>query len=424
MIPVSELLGGKIHHLLQILLLIYLTGQLYLLILTIRLHRPKKLWIIMTVFFALGWFILVILSDTYFWYEGEPFVMVREAERLPWGIYLVYDILMMLYLLLTFLNCRKYLYTHLTDSSIKETIDLLPAGILIALPDGTVEMSNIQMNDLCEELTNRSLTDADQFWKEIEASGEAGQSHVLIRSEEDDDRLLFSKSPIIIEKQAFIQILATDVTERYRAIEEVQEKNRQLREYQNRMKNYQQLAVQTIRSEEILNARRIVHDQEGHALLTARYYLEHPDNVDPEALLLMLRQTNEFLLREAEDLEESDDDPVEEAASLAGMIGVKIVLSGDPPTDPKLRSLVGYAIRECAANTVKHGHGDLLFVSTERFPEGMKVRLINNGIAPTGPIHESGGLLSLRHMVEEMDGKMIVETKTSFTVELTLLGPG
>jgi hypothetical protein len=424
MTPVAELLGGKIHHLLQILLLIYLTGQLYLLILTIRLHRPKKLCFIMIVFFTLGWFILAILSDTYFWYEGEPFVMVREAERLPWGIYLVYEVLMMVYLLLAFLNCQKYLYSHLTDSSIKETIDLLPAGILIALPDGTVEMSNIQMNDLCEELTNRPLTNADHFWHEIIASGEAGQSHVLIRSEEDDDRLLFSKSPIIIEKQAFIQILATDVTERYQAIEEVQEKNRQLREYQNRMKNYQQLAVQTIRSEEILNARRIVHDQEGHALLTARYYLEHPDNVDPEALLLMLRQTNEFLLREAEDLEESDDDPVEEAASLAGMIGVKIVLSGDPPTDPKLRSLVGYAIRECAANTVKHGHGDLLFVSTERFPEGMKVRLENNGIAPTGPIRESGGLLSLRHMVEEMDGKMIVETKSSFTVELMLPGPG
>ena len=424
MIPVADLLGSKLHHMLQIILLIYLTGQLYLLILTVRLHRPKKFWIVMTAFFSLGWFILAMLSDTSYWYGAEPFFMIQAFERLPWGIYFLYEILMMGYLLVAFLECRRYLYTHLTDSSIKETIDLLPAGIMIALPDGTVEMSNVQMNDLCEELTNRPLTDANQFWEKIAASGEAGQNHVLIRSEEDEDALLFSKSPIIIEKQGFMQILATDVTERYQAIEEVQEKNRQLREYQNRMKNYQQLAVATIRSEEILNARRIVHDQEGHALLTARYYLEHPENVDPEALLLMLRQTNEFLLREAEDAEESDADPVEEAASLAGTIGVKIVLNGDPPTDPKLRSLVGYAMRECAANTVKHGHGDRLFVSMERVQDGLKIRLINNGIPATEPIRESGGLLSLRHMVEETKGKMVVTIKPSFTVELTLPGPG
>ena len=424
MIPVADLLGSKLHHLLQIILLIYLTGQLYLLILTVRLHRPQKFWIVMTAFFSLGWFILAMLSDISYRFGKETFFMVRAFEGLPWGFYLVYEILMMGYLFAAFLNCHRFIYTHLTDSSIKETIDLLPAGILISLPDGTVEMSNVQMNDLCEELTNRPLTNANQFWKTIKASGESGQSHVLIRSEEDDDALLFSRSPIMIEKQEYVQILATDVTERYQAIEEVQEKNRQLREYQNRMKSYQQLAAQTIRSEEILNARRIVHDQEGHALLTARYYLEHPENVNPEALLLMLRQTNEFLLREAEDTEESDTDPIEDAASMAGAIGVKIVISGDPPTDPKLRSLVGYAMRECAANTVKHGHGDFLFVSTERFPEGLKVRLINNGIEPTEPIRESGGLLSLRHMTEEAEGKMIIETKPSFTVELTLPGPG
>ena len=284
MIPVADLLGSKLHHLLQIILLIYLTGQLYLLILTVRLHRPQKFWIVMTAFFSLGWFILAMLSDISYRFGKETFFMVRAFEGLPWGFYLVYEILMMGYLFAAFLNCHRFIYTHLTDSSIKETIDLLPAGILISLPDGTVEMSNVQMNDLCEELTNRPLTNANQFWKTIKASGESGQSHVLIRSEEDDDALLFSRSPIMIEKQEYVQILATDVTERYQAIEEVQEKNRQLREYQNRMKSYQQLAAQTIRSEEILNARRIVHDQEGHALLTARYYLEHPE-LKPATLL-------------------------------------------------------------------------------------------------------------------------------------------
>ena len=426
MTPLASYVGHSLHHLIQILLLIYLTGQLYLLILTIRTHRTKRVYVPMLLLFSSGFVVMMVLSERSYIDQMPPNPVSSAFYQIPWAVHLLYEAALFIYLAFAFLNSRRYLHSHLTGTSIKETIDLLPAGILVALPDGTVQMSNVQMNDLCEELTGEPLNDARFYWEKVASSGRAGAESVLIRSEEDDDVMLFSQRRITIEKHEYIQRLATDVTERYQAIEDFREKNAQLREYQNRMKNYQQLAAQTIRSEEILNARRIVHDQVGHALLTARYYLEHPENVDPAALLLMLRQTNQFLLREAEDVEEPDD-PIEEAVGLARTIGVRIVTEGDYPAEPKVRRLIGYAMRECAANTVKHGHGDRLFVTIVPLSEqggGWKVQFENNGQPGDGPVRESGGLLNLRRMASEMSVVMQVGAQPSFAVKLTIPGPG
>ena len=425
MTPIGVYVGEWLHHLIQFLLLIYLTGQLYLMILSLRIHRTKRVYVPMVVLFLTGFFVLAIQSDRSYVFNMQPNQLVDLLYRIPWAVYLVYVVILFVYLFLAFLNSREYLHSHLTEASIKETIDLLPAGILIAQPDGTVQMSNVQMNDLCEELTGETLNDARRFWVSVAKAGEISEGHVLIRSEEDDDVIMFSRDLLSIEKQEFVQMLAADVTERYQAIEDIRTKNDQLREYQDRMKNYQQLAVQTIRSEEILNARRIVHDQVGHALLTARYYLEHPENVDAAALLEMLRQTNQFLLREAEDAEEVED-PIEEAAGLAQAIGVRISSQGNYPSEERARKLIGYAIRECAANTAKHGHGDLLYVTImplENTAGGWKVRLENNGLPAEEPIRESGGLLNLRRMASDMSAVMQVETKPIFAVELTIPGP-
>ncbi|MBO4887018.1 MAG: hypothetical protein J5589_01725 [Firmicutes bacterium] len=424
MTPIGLFVGQWLHHLIQFLLLIYLTGQLYLMILSFRLHRTKRVYVPMAILFLLGFVVLTILSDRSYVFDKQPNQLVDLLYRIPWAVYLAFVMILFIYLFLAFLNARAYMRSHLTEASIKETIDLLPAGILIAQPDGTVQMSNVQMNDLCEELTGETLSDARRFWVSVATAGEVSEGHVLIRSEEDDDVIMFSRDLLSIEKQEYVQMLATDVTERFQAIEDIREKNAQLREYQNRMKNYQQLAAQTIRSEEILNARRIVHDQVGHALLTARYYLEHPENVDAAALLEMLRQTNQFLLREAEEAEEPED-PIEEAAGLAQAIGVRISSQGSFPSEERARKLIGYAIRECAANTAKHGHGDVLYVTImplENGAGGWKVRLENNGLPADGPVRESGGLLNLRRMASDMSATMQVETKSAFAVELTIPG--
>ena len=222
-----------------------------------------------------------------------------------------------------------------------------------------------------------------------------------------------------MEGQDYQQLILTDVSDQYRIRDELREKNRHLREYQSRMKKYQQLSAEMIRSEEILNARRTVHDQVGHVLLTAGYYFSHPENVDKRALLEMLRQTNLFLLREAQE-DDMGSDPLGEGIRRAEAIGVKVVIHGQVPLTQRVRELTGYAIRECAANTVKHGDGDELTVSITPGKEEMEICFRNNGRTFEGAVRETGGLLSLRKMTEELSGQMRVQAAPVFEVIILL----
>ena len=104
---------------------------------------------------------------------------------------------------------------------------------------------------------------------------------------------------------------------------------------------------------------------------------------------------------------------------MAGSIGVVPVLSGDPPGREEVRSLLAAAIRECAANTVKHAGGDRLFVEISKDGTGTCMTISNNGDPPKAPIAESGGLLSLRRSVEDAGGQMTVKSLPVFRLKLS-----
>ena len=60
-------------------------------------------------------------------------------------------------------DTRRYRDSHLTQNSIKETMDLLPVGIAFARPDGTVVFRNVVMEELSLSLTGSMLFDMDKF---------------------------------------------------------------------------------------------------------------------------------------------------------------------------------------------------------------------------------------------------------------------
>ena len=91
---------------------------------------------------------------------------------------------------------------------------------------------------------------------------------------------------------------------------------------------------------------------------------------------------------------------------------MKVNISGVLPENEAARELVAQAIRECAANTVKHAGGDRLDVTLN----GGQAVFMGNGNAPVAPVTESGGLLMLRRKAESSGGGM----KLSYTPQLTM----
>ena len=234
----------------------------------------------------------------------------------------------------------------------------------------------------------------------------------LVRME-NGTALLFTETSLELDGRHLTQLSAEDVTEQFRVTQELEKKNARLRDLQYRMKSYQVHESELIMRQELLAARASVHNQLGGALLTGKYHLEHPESTDPEAVRAMLSQLNTYLLAEVEDPEPHTDE-YDDALRLASGIGVTVTVTGTVPTEGSRRTLLGKAIAECAANTVKHAGGDRLEVKVEN--GGFTIT--NNGAAPNKAIVPSGGLYTLRLAAEQAGGVMELESSPRFVLRI------
>lgn len=116
--------------------------------------------------------------------------------------------------------------------------------------------------------------------------------------------------------------------------------------------------------------------------------------------------------------EESDE--WEKVLHAAKTVQVKLTRTGPFPQEQPVKILLLTALRECLSNTVKHAKGHHLHLSVHERDSRWIAKLSNDGLPPQGPIEESGGLKTLRHMVEHVGGYMTTEHTPRFLLWLDL----
>lgn len=416
---VSEILMEAPGLWLRFCAMMLLPVQLGLLLRTIS---QKRGWLATVCAAAHALFCLLLLTllldgayrPDYLPYERALPGVTRWFLGLPWAGIAGAELLSALLCALTLQRTIRYQKSHPSAQSVKQTVDLLPTGICISGDDGLPLLSNLQMNACNLALTGSVYTDANTLWQTAQVCGEQ-QGDKLLVCLEDGRTLLMAKAPLQSDGRQYLQITAEDVTEQYCMTAELTEKNHNLRELQQRLKEYRKGQTELVIREELLSARTTVHNQLGGALLTGKYHLEHPDSADPETLQLLLRHLNTYLLSEAEE-PENGADPFECALKAAMGFGVQVALEGEVPAESTLRALLGQAIVECAANTVKHAGGDRLTVRLDK----RSFTVTNNGVAPTAAITPVGGLRSLQLAVEQAGGSMELEGSPAFRLTVRL----
>ncbi len=413
---------GSEALLLLMIALFLLIGQTAAFLLSLREKNSPKQTLIAALHLLVGFLVFVILLDGYdnVNYATIPRDTVQTGWfvfSLPWALYAAYLVLSALVLLYRFREYRQYKTNTVTPDAIRQAVDLLPEGICVSTEDGTVRLSNLKMDALCRELTGERLSDADRLWKGAEEKGEILGEAFLVRLNGQAWR--FSREPLEAEGRSYARTSAVNVTERFRITEELREKNAHLQEIRRRMKEAAELSGEMFVKQEEAAARSALHNELGQVLLMGRYCLEHPDSTDKSVVALMTRQMNRFLLGESRSPEQAFPDELSRAVWMAGSIGVTVELRGEAPRAAKARSLLAQAIRECAANTVKHAEGDRLFVDVTEQPAGVVISIRNNGRAPKGAIAESGGLLALRRSAETAGAGMTVESQPVFALHLS-----
>ena len=300
---------------------------------------------------------------------------------------------------------------QLSPISIKESCDHLPCALCFAWENGLPCLKNLKMDELSHLITGEALLNANDFWKTVEP-----QPIVTL---ENGQTWNFERVQMEASGRTVYQISGTNITEEARLRRELEEDNLRLNAMNRRLRQYGQDVQEATREKEILRAKTRVHDQIGHALLQTRQFLSGTQG-DAESVCTAWRQNVRLLLGKYAD--EQRADAFEQLSRAAQAIGVTIERSGVFPEDgTEAAQLAEAAAHECLTNLVRHAGGTRLEIIGEKTESGWRIRYLNDGKAPSGPIVEGSGLTALRARTEAACGAM--ETAHEPRFQLTLILP-
>lgn len=433
------MLSGKIQTFAGIVQMLLVTASAWMFVRACSLRLSKKILAFTFLFLSVQILFLQAVSDVtvVMTTEKKGTLLAHVAAHGPAG--LVLSVLAVS--VLTGIFQWSFLYKKsrdmITTRSIKESIDLLPDGVCFSTDRGMPILMNSRMRQLCTEFTGEGLMDTEKFWRDLR-NGNVRKGIRPLKQREaafiDTNGQVwdFRRSRLSYGGEKVTEISAVNITTQYHLHKELVERYERLNDVNSRLHHFSEEVEKVTREKEILAAKIKLHDEIGRSLLILRSYLtETPEKSiqteTPEksaqtekrdrSRLLPLWQYIVISMQEGTILKEREDSLLllkKEAADF----NVDIFLEGLLPANPSVRNVIFAAVRECAGNTAKHARGDRLFITIHDTEENTEVFITNNGNAPGGSIHETGGLKNLRKMVEERGGSMQIKSSPVFVLHL------
>ena len=409
--------GTWIWYVICVVALILFVGSLAVLFSFLMDKRRVAPVIIVLLNLLMTGLVIVVLMDCGKYFSDQRVYRAFQIAmfEVPYQIYLMVELISCVALFAMVIEGAKYRTDNVTPDSIQQAIDALPDGISISSKDGIVRLSNLKINTLSRALTGKVLTNAELFWDAVIKNGKEQGGSFLVDLP-DNEVWLFTKEDLRIDDADYDQITSMNVTERYKIIRELEEKHGHLQDIRRRMKEVSDLSGDMFIAQEEADARAALHNQLGQVLLMGRYYINHQDITDPKMVYAATRQMNQFLLGEAKEPYQGEEDTIIQAVSMADSIGIKVIMNGPAPENNDVRKILSKAITECAANTIKHAEGNTITVNMSADNGRTLISITNNGKPPKGEITESGGLLSLRRDVENLGGSVQIESEPEFNL--------
>lgn len=442
------MLSGKIQTFAGIVQMLLVTASAWMFVRACSLRLSKKILAFTFLFLSVQILFLQAVSDVtvVMTTEKKGTLLARVAGHGPAGLVLSVLAVSVLTGIFQWLFLYKKSRDMITTRSIKESIDLLPDGVCFSTDRGMPILMNSRMRQLCTEFTGEGLMDTEKFWRDLR-NGNVRKGIRPLKQREaafiDTNGQVwdFRRSRLSYGGEKVTEISAVNITTQYHLHKELVARYERLNDVNSRLHHFSEEVEKVTREKEILAAKIKLHDEIGRSLLILRSYLtETPEKSaqtktpeksaqteTPEksaqtekrdrSRLLPLWQYIVTSMQEGTILKEREDSLLllkKEAADF----NVDIFLDGLLPANPSVRNVIFAAVRECAGNTAKHARGDRLFITIHDTEENTEVFITNNGNAPGGSIHETGGLKNLRKMVEERGGSMQIKSSPVFVLHL------
>ena len=218
-------------------------------------------------------------------------------------------------------------------------------------------------------------------------------------------------SLVEFEDKQIHELVAADVTELYKKNELLEQETISLQKMNESLRRYNQNIEETVRKQEILDAKVYIHDEMNRLMLVTTANAETPMPEEDFKEILTLWRNNAILLGAESDKIRINAD-ITEVNQLAELLGIQLEKPESMPDS--IREVFVMVAREAIANAMKHAGAKNITIGIHKKGEKLTIRISNDGKLPIGEMSMGGGLSNIKRMVEAQDGQLILERNEQF----------
>lgn len=315
----------------------------------------------------------------------------------------------------------RWRHTHISNRSIREVFDQAPQGLYYYEEDGAPRLINKSMWSFFKEIGHYEAWNGNRFfdWIRTNALMKNGEDSYWL---EGNDQHIYQVDHyrIFTAHRAYHELKTKDITEQYTLYKNLEKKLELLQDVERQLREYEDQMVNRITQQEILDAKKHVHDELGQMILMTGWTLEKKETENYGTLMKEWASIiHLFSVRQPQSFPEYTQYEIEKAAA---SIGVDVEINGSIPAKKEIQNVFLAGAMECLLNAYRHAGATKLYIDVTEKDGKILLRYTNNGMIPEKPMKEGGGLRILRQAVARVNGEMCVEWTPRFAVILTLDG--
>ncbi|MDO5695821.1 MAG: hypothetical protein Q4P30_03575 [Eubacteriales bacterium] len=327
---------------------------------------------------------------------------------------------------LTIAECRRLMRYHFSARSVKHAIDTLPAGIMFCRKDGSIRLVNLKMQELMQQTTDMVHRNGEVFYREyLTAENVRPDVHRIYMDDivyelPDKSIWLFKRSDTVIERIAYMELTAVDITAEWRATLRVYHQNKQLKKRSDKLKEMTDRLYRIYRQEEVVAMKNRFHNILGQKIALLMHNLRERTAPDDELLHSFVEELR-IILREVR-VREREGDKLDTLVNMMAGIGVSVRVSGPLPQSKGLADLFSEIALEATTNAVRHGLATEVNINFSRTDDGWCIHISDNGRSVSEEIVEGGGFTSIRKSLAAYGGRLEIRNQPKFEIFIALRG--
>lgn len=309
-------------------------------------------------------------------------------------------------------------------NAVKEALDRLPAAVCYFDYAGSVKLCNKSMYDLFRKIVQSDLQNYGELKQALE---DCDRATGIIR---DGNLFLFPDGKVwkysegevkTADGSVYTEAVFSDVTELYEKRQKLKQQSEELKKMYQELEVLSENVREAAKEQEILNMKSRLHDQMNMGVAAIRKILrQNTVSEENDAAVVQFRRAISVLREE----NAYPQDDVAEFIRDAAVSGIQVKITGTLPENEETLRLLLPVMREACVNAARHADAAVLYVTVEKCPETVTLRMTNDGRPPEEEVIPRGGLADLGKKLAEEGGRMEIRSRPVFELTVTLPADG